>query len=369
MIYNEDYDKLNRAERALGKHLKINGKWVLDTSMGAGTHLFGHGTFIKNASKSLKNGTLFIVPNKLAEEVSELLRETTKFKSFVFCNTGSEATMRCIRIARAYTGRDKIAFFEGYWHGTHDWSLTTYSKGIPQAVKDLVTILPFNDESFNVIEKRDIAIAMIEPIQSSLPINRQEFLNKLKNVCNKTGTVLCFDEVKSGFRSSLGGASEFLGIKPDLAAFGKIVGGGFPIGIIGGDSIMEIIKTGVRMGGTFSANPLSMTVAKDVLKKLIKENIYKKLNSVSAELYTLGHNYQILSLGNLAKIIFTKKLITSCKERDTLEISKELQLEIRNKALSKGIYINSSNAMELSILHTLEDVQLIKEVVCEITKP
>ena len=371
MILNEGYDKTGRVDSAGGKYIRIDGQALLDTSMGVGTHIFGHGALIPQVKKALDQGTLFTAPNKIADECAELLTVTTGFRNFVFCNTGSEATMRCIRIARAYTGRDKIALFEGCWHGTHDWNLALYSEGIPQAVKDLVITLPFTKKSFDRIGQGDIALAMIEPVQASLPLDRREFLNSLKAVCNKTGTALCFDEVISGFRMALGGAAQYFGIKPDLVSYGKIAGGGFPIGIVAGDEVMEIIKKGrgVRMGGTFSANPLTMSACREMLTRLIFSNPYESLHKTIGKLFikcTNGlENFQIMTLGGMARIIYTDRPIKTLAERDKSELPQEKQVRIRSLALKKGIYLNPNNTIMLSTLHTEEDVFTIKEILRE----
>jgi glutamate-1-semialdehyde 2,1-aminomutase len=361
-ILNECYDSIERATEAKGKYIKIDGKWLLDTSMGAGTDIFGHGTILKSIKKDINKGSLFIVPNKMADECGELLHEITKFYKFVFCNTGSEATLRCIRIARAYTGRDKIVLFEGCWHGTHDWNLALYSKGIPQAVKDMVIVLlPTTIESLNRLQQKDIALVMIEPIQASLPINKKEFLESLKHICYNTGTVLCFDEVISGFRMALGGASEYYNIKPDLVAYGKIVGGGLPIGIIGGDSIMDIIKSGVRMGGTFSANPFIMKSCKTVLEKLIEEKPHSQIHKIMSGLSKIKSDIlQIIVLGGMARLLFTNKKIESISERNKLELSTEKQKKIISRLRELGIYISWNNNFYFSTKHTKEDVEMIK---------
>jgi glutamate-1-semialdehyde 2,1-aminomutase len=365
---NECYDNTERATEAIGKYIKVDNKWLLDTSMGAGTDIFGHGTILKSIKKEINKGSIFIVPNKLTDECGELLHETTGFNKFAFCNTGSEATLRCIRIARAYTGRDKIALFEGCWHGTHDWNLVQYSDGIPQAVKDMVVILPFTNEAIERISKKDIALVMVEPIQASLPINRKDFLNRLRRTCTETGTVLCFDEVISGFRMALGGASEYYNVKPDLVAYGKIIGGGLSIGAVGGNSVMEMIKKGekgVRMGGTFSANPLTMAVCKNILKMLIKNNPYEQIHSVMKELEEVRTDkFHFIVLGGMARLMFVKqatKQINSLQERDNNELSKETQNIIISELRKKGLYINSNHNFYFSTKHNFNDVQMIKE--------
>lgn len=361
MILNEGYDSTERADKAKGKYIYVNNKWVLDTSMCVGTHIFGHGALTPFMKKVLNKGTLFTLPNKITDECAELLQQATKFNHFVFCNTGSEATLRCIRIARAYTGRDKIILFEGCWHGTHDWNLALYSEGIPQAVKDMVIVLPFSEKALERLDQKDIALVMIEPIQSSLPLNRKDYLNLLRKKCTDTGTILCFDEVISGFRMAIGGAAQYFNIKPDLVAYGKTIGGGFPIGIVGGDDVMNIIKKGVRMGGTFSANPLTMNACKYVLKKLLVYSPYKKIHDTMALLSEIKTDVlQIIVLGGMARVLFTNKKINSIKDRNENELSLNIQKQIIRQLLNKGMYLAGNNTIMFSDLHTNKDVDCIK---------
>ena len=360
-ILNEGYDRLERATQANGKYITIDNRKLVDLSMGAGTHIFGHGTIAKMIKNSLNRGSLFTVPNNIADKCAELLHKVTLFNHFVFCNSGTEATMRAIRIARAYTGRDKIVFFDGYWHGTHDYGLTLYSTGIPQVIKDMVIVLPFTDDAFKRIKEKDIAIVMIEPIQSSLPINRGEFLKNLKDICTQTNTVLCFDEVISGFRVALGGAVEYLGVRPDLVTYGKIIGGGFPVGVIGGDSVMEVIPTGVRMGGTFSANPITMTACRKSLELLLSTPPYVRIHKVMQELQHIKtSSFSTMVVGNMGRLMFTSKTPKTIKERDEIELSVEKRKYMSLLLQQSGFYISSNPHLLFSTEHTLDDVDKLQ---------
>jgi len=360
-IYNEGYDKQLRASQAKGSYIKVNGKWLIDTSMGCGTHLLGHNfsrDVIKNA---LSGGSLFSTPNYLADKCGDLLHEATGFDKFVFCNSGSEATLRAIRIARAYTGRDKIALFKGCWHGTHDWNLALYSKGIPQAVKDLVIVLPVTNDAFDIIRSEKPAVVMIEPIQGSLPIGRKTFLTDLKATCNRYGAVLCFDEVISGFRSALGGASELFDITPDLVTYGKTIGGGFPVGVVGGNSVMDTIKTGVRMGGTFSANPVTVNACANILEYLLKhKDLYDNLPQIEP---FKTDRLQVISCGNIHRLLFTNQICSSVSMRDEFELDKVTQQEIVDKLRSKGIFIGDNRLLLFSTQHTATQIRhIVKEL-------
>ena len=357
-IYNEDYDKYLRVSEAKDCHIKVNGKWLIDTSMGCGTHLLGHNFSKDVVKKAISKGSLYASPYYLADKCGDLLYEATGFDKFVFCNSGSEATLRAIRIARAYTGRDKIALFQGCWHGTHDWNLALYSKGIPQSVKDLVIVLPFTDKAFDIIQQERPALVMVEPIQGALPIDRKKFLTNLKVVTNRCGSVLCFDEVISGFRSELGGASELFGITPDLVTYGKTIGGGFPVGVVGGNGVMDVTKTGVRMGGTFSANPITINACIGVLEYLLKnKNLYNTLQKIEP-FHT--NRLQVISCGNIYRLLFTNQICNDISTRDEFESDRELQQIIVNNLRNSGVFINSNRLILFSTLH--KDIHINKIV-------
>lgn len=359
-IVNEGYEHVDRSYAAKGKYIKINDRWCLDLANGAGANIFGH----NNGSKYKSN--LFIAPNHFADKAAEYLHEATGFDKFCFCNSGSEATLRAIRLARAYTNRIKILVFDGCWHGTHDYNLALYSQGIPQVIKDMVICMPPDQSALDRLDEKDIAICMIEPIQAALPIDRKDFLWELKKKCTATGTVLCFDEIISGFRVALGGATELFSIKPDLVCYGKIIGGGFPIGVVGGDVIMDMVGS-VRMGGTFSANPVTMKSCIDVLEKLIGFDynyfwdICKELNTIKTK------SLQIMEFFGMAKLLYTAEKINSIKERDRLEVSVSKDY-IRQELLKRDIYIASNNNIMFSIKNNLKDVKVISEALHDITE-
>ena len=359
-VLNEGYSDHRRVSSATGCNIKINGKWLLDTSMGYGTHILGYGFANERIRQALDWGTLYSFPNILADKCGELLNQATGFENFVFCNSGSEATLRAIRLARAYTQRDKIAFFEGGWHGTHDWNLVNYSEGIPQSVKDQVIYLPYTDDAFEILRKERPALVMVEPIQGSLPLDRGNFLYVLRKITQQYDVVLCFDEIISGFRSSLGGASELYGIRPDLACYGKIIGGGFPIGILAGDSIMK--TSGVRWGGTFSGNPITMTGAIAVLEYLLNNNIYYDLKKNTESLIgTKTDKLQVIGFGNICRLLFTNRSISTLQERDNYELPKTEQNKILDRFMELGLFIQKNHLIHFSIFHTPEKVRFIKE--------
>jgi glutamate-1-semialdehyde 2,1-aminomutase len=228
----------------------------------------------------------------------------------LLCNSGTEATMQGARIMRAYTGRKKIGKFEGGYHGWHDYAMWNVnldpekmgpierphalpdSAGIPDEIKDTMLILPLDEAAFDLIAEHasDLAGVMIEPVMGvgALPVGR-EFLQQLREVTRSQGVPLMFDEVKTGFRLALGGAQEYWGVTPDLATYGKIVGGGMPIGAVGcSKEIMEAVtqyEFSISVAGTFSGNPTTLAAGHAMLGYL-KENqgVYDELDRKGSRL-------------------------------------------------------------------------------------
>lgn len=375
----------------------INGKQYLDTTIGSGTHILGHNhPIVINALKQqLNHSLLFTTNNSLAYDVAELIQKCVpNIDNVVFCNTGSEATMRAARIARAYTKKKKIAIFSGAWHGGNELFMydfnydiddgNTYHKssGVPNEFKDLVIVLPYNDrKAFEIIEqnKDDIAMVIVEPSQGSNPRNDMKlFLENLREITQENNIILCFDEMITGFRIKLGGAQEYYNIKADLVTYGKTVGGGLPIGIVAGQNkFMRIIKGDennlpVFMGGTFSANPMSMASAKALLNYLlINQNIiYPKLEKDAYYIKTYINNYcienkipvQMIGINSMLRFIFTDYPIKSRQDRDKYEISTEKQNIFYDYLLKeKKIFVNGNRIIFLSILSDDEIITFMIE--------
>jgi glutamate-1-semialdehyde 2,1-aminomutase len=399
-VLNEGYDqdKLHIA-KGDGCFVKdYSGNKYIDTTFGAGTHIlgYGHDLLVKAAAQQYKEGTLFTVPTQHTYEVTERLSKILpQFDRFVFCNSGSESTMRAARIARAFTGRKKIAIFSGGWHGGNDLFLfeddqTTPEKkpqayfksaGSPQALFDSVLMLPYNcDEAITLIEenKNDLAMVAIEPSQGSNPRDDVgPFLKKLRMVTKKHGIVLCFDEIISGFRVALGGCQEHYGIQSDIATYGKTLGGGMPIGLVAGKKeVMDVIKgkKPVFMGGTFSANPLTMKTAKTLLQYLLdhRKTIYPYLNDYSRRLRQEVNDFciknkiavRMMGIGSMSRLIFTAKPIESRRQRDRYESSQEIQSKVYlHLLLENSIHVSSNRIIFLSMAHQKKQVdQIIKAI-------
>ena len=374
-----------------------NGNVYIDTALGAGTHLLGYSPkIVVDAIRQQANkGTLYILPNAHTYELARLLSTVLSgSQSFVFCNTGSEATMRAVRIARAFSGKKKIGIFSGGWHGGHDVVLfdddhrsneneprpIRKSAGIPDGIKDMVVMLPYNhDAAFDLIRKHrdELAVVMIEPAQGSNPRDDVKgFLSKLRKITSACGVLLCFDEIISGFRIGLGGCREYYGIKADLTTYGKALGGGLPIGMIAGKKkIMQVIKGDslgqpVFMGGTFSANPLVMCVAKKLLSYLIKnkKKVYPYLDgqgkylrrSINGFCVQRNFSVRVMGIGSMSRLIFTDKPVYSRRDRDKHEKSQKFQNKFYTHMLLKEkVHVNNNRIIYLSTAHSRKDIQHI----------
>jgi glutamate-1-semialdehyde 2,1-aminomutase len=396
-ILNEGYHKNKKSFTKSNSCYIIDKKKnrYIDMTMGSGTHILGHNhpTIVKALKKQLNKSILFTTKNTLAKQVGNLISKAVPtIEKVIFCNTGSEATMRAARIARNYTKKKKIAIFSGAWHGGNELFLydfdynkgdgKTYHKsaGIPDEFKDLVIVLPYNDEkAFKIIEKNknDIAMVIVEPSQGSNPRDdMKQFLNRLRKVTSKNKIVLCFDEMITGFRVALGGAQEYYNIEADLVTYGKTIGGGLPIGVVCGKAkIMNTIKgddqnLSTFMGGTFSANPLTLSSAKALLKYLLlnKNSIYPMLdnnaNLIKSSMndYCISNNIKLrmIGLNSMLRFIFTDYPIKSRQDRDKYELSIDIQNKFYKYLLdTKDIFINSNGIIFLSISHKTKIVKYI----------
>jgi glutamate-1-semialdehyde 2,1-aminomutase len=287
-------------------------------------------------------------PSELEIELAELIEERIPSIDLLrFTNSGTEGTMMAIRAARAFTGRTKIAKFEGGYHGTHDYAAVdgstagasgtgtqTSTGGLPAAVADTVLIAPYNDadrtEAILAAHRDDLAAVIIEPVMGAagvIPAN-EDFLVFLRELTQSFGGLLIFDEVIS-FRTGYGGAQGRYGVKPDLTTLGKIIGGGLPVGAFGGrEDIMAQFdprRPGyLGHGGTFNANPLSMAAGLATLAELTPDR-YDQLEALGAELKTkldalfasLGLAAQVTQVGSLFNIHLTDQAITDSAAANT----------------------------------------------------
>lgn len=366
----------------------VDGNEYIDYIGSWGPHLFGHNPpFIKEALlRAFENGTSFGAPTELEVKMAQLITELVPSVEMVrMVNSGTEATMSAVRAARGYTGRDKFIKFEGCYHGHADYFLIkagsgALTLGVPtspgvtkgnaadtlvadynniNSVKDLVTQY-----------RGQIATVIIEPIAGNMGVVQAnvDFLVDLREICNEESIVLIFDEVMTGFRVAAGGAQEILGIKPDLSTFGKIIGGGLPVGAFGGKrEIMEMLSPSgpVYQAGTLSGNPLAMCAGFAALSQ-IKEHpeIYVQLEKASMylengfreNLKSVGKNYTMNRVGSMMCMFFTEEIVDDFKS--AVKSDANLYGKYFHEMLNRGIYLAPAQfeALFVSTAHSKEDL-------------
>jgi glutamate-1-semialdehyde 2,1-aminomutase len=368
----------------------VDGNKFIDYVMSWGPLILGHAhpEVISAVKNVLKNGTSYGAPTEIEVKLAELIKKMMPSVELVrMVNSGTEATMSAIRLARAYTGRKKIIKFEGCYHGHADSFLvkagsgaTTLgipsSPGVLDEMAGLTLNAKFND--INSVEKlvkenkNEIACIIVEPVPGNMGVvlPEDDFLLKLRQICDDEKILLIFDEVITGFRLAPGGAQEFFGVKADLTTLGKIIGGGFPVGAYGGKKeIMELIAPSgpVYQAGTLSGNPVAMTAGYTTLKILYenRKRIYKQLEEKAK---TLAENFKAIAQKNNIKIQINQiaSMMTvffaesEVKDYDTaLKSDTNKFARFFNLMLENGVYLPPSQfeAMFLSTAHSDDDIE------------
>ena len=337
---------------------------------------------------AVENGTSFGAPTKLENELGNLIISNNPFIDKIrFVSSGTEAVMSAIRLARGYTGKDKIIKFDGCYHGHADSLLvnagsglatfgTSSSAGVPEAFSKETIVIPLNDKS--ALEEAlinfagQIACIIIEPIPANngLLLQSKEFLNHLRKTCDDHKILLIFDEVISGFRVAFSGAAELYSIKPDIVTYGKIIGGGMPVGAYGASNeIMESISPlgPVYQAGTLSGNPVAMAAGLAQLKECLEANFYSNqeqrtklfvdiINSHSAN---KGYVFEIFSLGSIFWLAFSNAPSFS-KASDIQAETMTKFKQLYSILLNKGIYIGPSG-YEVGFISQAHSTNLLKE--------
>lgn len=379
-------------KRSLGSKLwDVDGNQYIDTIMGYGINLFGHNPpFVKQAiDEQLDRGIHLGIQSEIVGEVATLICELTQMERVAFSNTGTEAVMAAIRLARTATNRNKIALFSGSYHGHSDGTLVTVDETLhtvpkapgvsPNIVKDVLVLEYGNSRSLDIIKDREseLAAVLVEPVQSRNPsLQPQEFLQQLRQLTKKAGIVLIFDEMITGFRIHPGGTQAWFGIEADLATYGKIVGGGMPIGIVAGKgAYMDAIDGGMWnygdasypqtektfFAGTHCKHPLAMAAARAVLKYLKSQgaSLQQQLNQRTSQFAEALNAYfkedglpiQINHFGSLFEFTTSESFAPS-KDSNYPDI--ELIL-LYYSLLYKGILLHGNSGF-LSTAHTDEDL-------------
>lgn len=387
----------------------VDGNEYTDLLMGAGVHIFGHSpkVVLDAVKKQIEAGIHFYLPAeaevKLGKKVCQLMSAIDMVR---FVNTGTESTQMALRTARAYRKKDRIAKFEGNFHGQHDSVLISTlstggepdnplpnvdSAGIPTTMAQDVLILPYNDIDGTLSSIRkdadNLGAVILEPVSAfglgSIPADR-EFLKAVREITMENDIPLIFDEVVTNFRVALGGAVEFFGVKPDLVCLGKILGGGFPIGGYGGrKDIMEKmvtpkvglwdLKEQIFQSGCFSGNPISMVAGLAVLEELEKKQVYPRLDSLTERLREglaeIGEQFKydmlVTGVASIFQIHFGIKDLRN--KRDAIKADKAMAKAFHLGLRAKGI-MASAHPLFLSTEHTESDVDHILEVTETILK-
>ena len=356
----------------------VSGKQYIDYCMSWGALILGHAyPDVINAVQSVvENGTSFGAPTELETELAkEICKAFPSIELVRLVNSGTEACMSAIRLARGYTGRRKIIKFDGCYHGHADYllvkagsgvmtfknSIISTSSGVPIDFIKHTLVLPYNN--LQAVDKtvkkyyKDIACIIVEPVAANMGVvlPQNGFLKGLREICNYYKIVLIFDEVITGFRLAYGGAQELFKVKADLTCLGKIIGGGFPIGAFGGKKeIMNFLAPlgSVYQAGTLSGNPVSVTAGLMTLKILYKTDIYPMLEKRTKILCD--------GINNNLKKSKIKVTISQAGSMFTLFFeSPKHYARIFHKLLKQGIYFPPSQyeACFVSVAHTQEDIE------------
>jgi glutamate-1-semialdehyde 2,1-aminomutase len=365
----------------------VDGNEYIDYVLSWGPMILGHThpRVINALKRAADKGTSYGAPTGLEVELAALIRKAYPSMEIVrMVNSGTEATMSAIRVARGFTGRDKIIKFEGCYHGHADGLLVkagsgaaTFgvptSPGVPKDYAKHTITLPFNDLKLleKIIKKdaKNIACVILEPVvgNSGCILPRPGFLEGMRKLTRKYGIILIFDEVMTGFRVSYGGAQKAFRIKPDMTCLGKVIGGGLPVGAYGGkkDIMRKVAPDGpIYQAGTLSGNPLAMTAGIETLKILSKPGTYKKLMAKSKALEEAmkdaakraGAKTKFYRAGTMFCTYFTKSNVynfTDAANTDTAKFAKFFR-----KMLEKGINLAPSafEAGFLSLAHSHADI-------------
>ncbi len=375
----------------------VDGNRYIDYILGSGPMLLGHADpdVTRAVQRRLEYGTQFLhatdITLKHARKIIEIIPSAEQIK---FTGTGSEATYMALRLARAYTGKNKIIKFEGAFHGTHDytaWS-TNPSKllpfpnaepdtaGIPPVLQPYVLIAPYNDPNYIrelIIQNRDDLAAVILDPMTRMIRPEFDFLEAIRESTKKVGALFILDEVVSGFRLALGGAQEYYGIDPDITTLGKILGGGLPIGAITGkkefmsrmDPKFRSDNQYAMVSGTFSSNPLSATAGLATIEILERPGTYDRLHESGSRLSEgfrkICDNLEIPAIinhtGPTVDVKFTRDIEIK-NYRDSVNIDSDMEQRVSIEMMKRGIFQLPGAGFYISLSHSNQDIDETIEI-------
>lgn len=382
-------------ERAQGAHIwNADGREIIDYVGTWGPAILGHAprAVLDAIAAAAAKGVSFGIPNPYEVQMARLICEwVPSIEKVRMVNSGTEATMSCIRLARGFTGRRKIVKFEGCYHGHVDSLLVKAgsgalthgqpdSAGVPPELAELTITLPYNDadaiRGVFAREGKDIAAVIVEsiPANAGLYLPRPGYVDLLRELCTQNGAVFIFDEVMTGFRLARGGYQEICGVKPDLTALGKVIGGGLPVGAFGGRAeIMDQLSPDgpVYQAGTLSGNPLAMAAGLAQLRELDRLNGWAKLEELGAAfedgtraaLKRAGKDYVFQRIGSMFCLYFTRGEVWNLD--DAQHSDKAAFGRYFHACLEAGVYFAPSQfeAGFISLAHTPDDLAQTADIV------
>ncbi len=357
-------------ERAEGCRLHdVDGNSYIDYCLAYGPLILGHAysKVIESVKQQIEGGSLYGTPTELETKFAQKICQAVPTAEMLrFVNTGTEATMGAIRLARGYTGKNKIIKFEGAFHGAHDYVLvkagsgaTTHgmptSAGVPKDTTKNTIIVPFNDEAAveNALKDADTAGIILEPIigNAGCIMPKDGYLKFLREATADKSALLIFDEVITGFRLAYGGAQEYYGVMPDITTLGKILGGGLPIGAIA--SSREIMENMAPLGkvyqaGTFNGNPLSMAAGYAAVTELEDGRVYEKVNALGDRMRKgleevtadLGIETRVYGVASMFQIYITGEDVADYQA--ALRADKDLFLKFQQELMKRGVFFPPS---------------------------
>jgi glutamate-1-semialdehyde 2,1-aminomutase len=373
-----------------------DGNQFIDFCCSWGPLILGHNNpnIREKVTETLQNGMSFGAPTALENQLAELILDNNKLiEKIRFVSSGTEAVMSAIRLARGYTKRDKILKFEGCYHGHVDSLLVkagsglvtfgeTSSAGVPQSFADETIVVPLNDQialraAFDQF-KDQIAAVIIEgvPANNGLLIQDKEYIRFLREITLENKSLLIFDEVITGFRLGFEGAASYYQVRPDIITYGKILGGGMPVGAYGASAAImgNISPEGpVYQAGTLSGNPVAMAAGIAQLTELLKSDFYKELNDKAEEFtesiqrFAKSRNFKlkIFSIGSIFWFAFSDKKIQKAEDIDPL--SMERFKVFHRELLNRGVYLGPSGYEVgfISAAHTKKELEEAKKAIFE----